>query len=109
MLFALIHVIHRISYVKGIIKFCTRRYQKMRMPFDGMIGFVDYKPSDSEIKQKINSILDVRPIRTLNNLQRYMVESDFEHSYFSKHHKDFSNDSFGIYHLFFNYSSLIKE
>lgn len=98
------------SYVSDIQKFCTRNYMHLRLPFEGMIGFIENKLlTHVEVSNEINSqLLNHATLKTASPLQSVSLNSGYEASYTSSHKKDFlPNDRFSIYHLFLEYANYI--
>lgn len=98
------------AYVGDIEKFCSRNYLQLRLPFEGMIGFIEnktIKPNDLAIK--VNEILDGHAdIKTSQKLTLVEINSGYNGSYKSSHTKNFApNDAFSIYHLFLDYSNQV--
>jgi hypothetical protein len=96
------------EYVKDTKKFSERDYSKLRLPFEGQLGFIENSSlTHSEIKDKINQNLSSNSdIETVKKLEYHIIKSDFDASYLSEHKKK-NNSSFSVFHLFLNYSAII--
>ena len=95
------------EYVKDTKKFTEREYTKLRLPFEGQLGFIEHKTWDySKVSQLINDNLKSNvDIKTIQLLKPYKIKNGYDGSYLSQHKK--KNDiNFSIFHLFFDYSNL---
>lgn len=100
------------GYVGDILKFSERIYMERRLPFEGQIGFIeDSKISHSSIFSTINKQLkSQKKLTTIRELEPTKFNSDFDGSYRSLHEKaNEGKDKFFVFHLFFDYSSLILK
>lgn len=96
------------EYISDIKKFTERKYIKKRLLIEGQIGFIGNKICDySKVKTLINNNLKKnKDINTQSDLNPYSLNPNFSGSFQSIHlKKDESN--FKIYHLFFDYSSIV--
>ena len=99
------------EYLKDIWKFTRRKYIQLRLPFEGMIGFIEYstipfKKIIDDLNNKLNAHKEIKTIAFLTNIE---ICHNFNSSYMSEHLKQFDPSRFKIYHLFFDYSKLITE
>lgn len=96
------------DYVKDTQKFTERDYSKLRLPFEGQLGFIE-NPSlghlivAESINKSLSSNLNIKTVKTL---EKYVIKIDFDGSYLSEHKKK-DNSSFSIFHLFFDYSKIV--
>jgi len=95
------------GYVEeGIYRFVDGKYSS-KMPLACMIGFIE-KNDPNIIVNKINiKLKDDTSIVTIQELNKYHIQDDFENSYLSKHERKNLEDIIDIYHLMFDYTSLI--
>lgn len=96
------------EYVKDTQKFTERNYSKLRLPFEGQLGFIE-NPSLThlKIKETINQNLSSNSnIKTIKKLDSYLIKENFDASYLSEHNKK-DNSSFSVFHLFFDYSKIV--
>lgn len=105
------------EYLTDITKFINRDYWKtgFRFPFNGMLGFVEHKtPNIPKIIDNLESKLFDENYNTIINqnirtLQEHKIP-DFEYCKISNHkHNNVKNISIKIYHLFFDYSNIIRN
>lgn len=97
-----------IEYVKDTIKFTERNYSKLRLPFEGQLGFIE-NPSFTHLKIKdtINKNLSSNSnIETIRQLENHLIKNSFDASYLSEHKKK-DKTSFSVFHLFFDYSKIL--
>lgn len=100
------------NYIDDIKKFCDRNYTQLRLPFEGMIGFLSStKNTDTVVANEINRRLAVTTsIKTDQPLTTLLMANEFSGSYHSIHKKNFGTASpFEIFHLLFDYSSIIEN
>jgi|SRR5690606_15203985 len=98
------------EYIKDIKKFTERPQTTFRLPIEGQIAFIENSSLthnlvvvDINKKLKGNST-----ISTLDYLKHHEISDSFLSSYESRHRKNFDNkDVFKIYHLLFDYSSIV--
>jgi hypothetical protein len=98
------------SYIGDIEKFCQRSYLQLRLPFEGMIGFIETKPlSPATISDEINTQLVAHTtIKTITPLAAVSFNKTVNDTYISEHKKSYSPFSvFKIYHLFLDYTDQI--
>ena len=95
------------EYVVDIQKMTERNHTNLRLPFEGMIGFVE----DSKITHAIASAEVSKRLKATKKIvtQKYLapiaLNSSFNASYSSSHKKSFGGKSaFTVYHLFLDYS-----
>ncbi|WP_177730482.1 hypothetical protein [Flavobacterium inviolabile] len=96
------------DYVKDTKKFAERDYTKLRLPFEGQLGFVENSSLNHiSISEKINENLSSNTeIVTIKQLEPYKLKDSFDASYLSGHKKK-NNADFTVLHLFFNYSEIV--
>lgn len=96
------------DYIGDTKKFTERDYTKLRLPFEGQLGFVENPSLDHiSISKKINKNLSSNPeIETIKELEPHRLKDDFDASYLSLHKKK-NNTAFTVFHLFFNYSKIV--
>jgi hypothetical protein len=101
------------KYIDDTQNFADRDYLQNRLPFEGQIAFIEHpKLSSDKVCTEINRRLDERKseIVTIEFLTKTKFHKSFSSSYKSKHKKRFGkNQEFTIYHLMFDYSSLVVE
>lgn len=97
------------SYVDDIRKFTERKYKETRLPFEGQLAFLENKSLSNilvkdEINLKLKSHAKVITDKYLSDIKIHTANCTYD----SVHKKNFgSNESFSIYHLFFDYSKII--
>jgi hypothetical protein len=94
------------SRTNGIMSFIRGKYAG-EMPIAGMIGF--NKTGDIQKRiEKIKNFVDQRQkegdMINIQNLEKYEITQNFEHSYKSSHQRDGELSNIDIYHLFFDFS-----
>lgn len=98
------------DYISDIYKFCTRKYRKGRLPFEGQLGFVEngnFVPSG--LSQALNKELaNSCHIKTLKQLEYIELTTNFDASYYSEHQKN-DTSPFSIFHLFLDYSKIVNN
>lgn len=96
------------EYVNDTKKFTERNYRRLRLPFEGQLGFIENKSWNHKIvKDKINKNLSSNSdIITLKQLEPYTIKIKFDSSY-SSYHKKKDKTSFKVLHLFFDYTKII--
>lgn len=94
------------QYIKtGLCEFIQGKYSR-NMEYAGMIAFIEKGDPDLMVK-KIKGWLNVHPyIITLKNLGYYDIDG-FKHSYVSEHERDGMLNNISIYHLIFDYTSIM--
>ncbi len=98
------------GYVGDIEKLTTRNHTNLRLPFEGMIGFIEDKNITHSIAsiQVTNRLKKSQTIVTSQYLTITLLHNAFNASYVSKHNKSFGPESpFTLYHLFFDFSENI--
>lgn len=94
------------EYVNDILKFTTRNYRKLRIPYEGQLGFIESKVSYDNVCKKTNINLSKNnKIQTLRALELIRLKENYDGSYISQH-KKFNNEKFSIFHLFLDYSNI---
>ena len=102
------------NYISDIKKFAERQY-KVRSPFEGMIGFVEKSSISIEtiildINQRLRDHDAIKTLQELTSIEPAAPGNDFKYCRLSKHSKSFEQRiTFGVYHLFFDYSNLIVD
>lgn len=96
------------DYIGDTKKFAERDYAKLRLPFEGQVGFVEnsslnHTSISEKIKKNLSSNME---IVTIKQLEPYKLKDSFDASYLSVHKKK-NNTDFAVFHLFFNYSEII--
>ena len=99
----------RFGYISDIVKFCNRNHVHTRLPFEGQIAFIENKGINHvTLANRINETLHNNDsIITSAFLDKIVLNNKFDGTYLSKHKRSANGNSFSIYHLFFNYSSII--
>lgn len=100
------------NYIEDTENFCTRQYKFLRLPFEGQIGFIENsKLNHVSATSEINRRLGLSStITTRQGLKRRQVYEGFDGSYLSVHSRNYlPKDKFTIFHLFFDYSDLVKN
>ena len=97
------------EYVSDIQKICERHYNTPRLDFEGQIAFItNPKYSHNSVRDGINNNLsannDISTSRLLDSIE---LLPSFDASYLSKHFRSHNKRSFDIYHLMFNYTSIL--
>lgn len=97
------------EYVLDIEKFSNRVHHDLRLPFEGQIAFIEnFRLNDKIISDEINTILRVSiSIDTDLFLLPEKLHTSIDGTYLSKHRRRHNNQSFSIYHLMFDYSSIV--
>ena len=98
------------NYVSDIKKFAERRHLSYRLPFEGMIAFVENENlSHSQLSVEITKKLKATSsIITKQYLTPKIFFEGFNGTYASSHHKKSDNTIFYVYHLIFDYSKNIS-
>lgn len=98
------------EYVLDIQKYVKRNHISLRLPFEGQIAFIENERLTHKIiSDEINFILkETNTIITDSFLMPEKLHSTVDGTYSSKHKKNFgNNDPFLIYHLMFDYSTVV--
>ena len=97
------------KYISDTENFCFRNYVNTRLPFEGQIAFIENKEiSHRRLLENINEILkNYEKIVTINFLESIILNEKFKGAYLSKHLREYSKLNFSVYHLFFDYSSIV--
>lgn len=98
------------AYLNDIKKVCERSHINLRLPYEGMIAFMENSKYKSEtFAQDLNTGISTFPgINVKDNLKSFKIRAPFKMSYRSVHKRKLKLE-FSIYHLFFDYSNLIKS
>lgn len=96
------------EYVKDTKKFTERNHKKLRLPFEGQLGFIENpKWNHTIVKDKINDNFSKNSyIETTKQLETVVLKENFEGSYYSEH-KKINKISFSVFHLFLDYSKIV--
>lgn len=96
------------DYINDTKKFTERSYTRLRLPFEGQLGFIENPKWDHlHISKLINKNLSNKAnIKTTKLLESFILKENFDSSYLSKHEK-VDKTPFIIYHLFLDYSKII--
>lgn len=100
------------DYVLDIQKFSDRNHTTLRLPFEGMIAFIENKKlSHLKVSQEINNKLkSARKINTSKNLTPDTWHSKYVGTYSSIHNRNFKKVTpFSIFHLLFDYSQNVTN
>lgn len=100
------------EYLKDIEKLTTRNHTNLRLPFEGMIAFIEPTTITHTIAstQITNRLKKSTTITTTQYLALTSVNTDFDACYLSKHNKSFGKKNpFAVYHLFFDYSANVVD
>lgn len=98
------------DYILDIEKFVARNHTKLRLPFEGMIAFIENpKINHRGVSSAVNGKLKPSTsIETTEYLLGKIFDSSFDGSYASTHKKSYNkNELFRIYHLLLDYSTNI--
>ncbi len=98
------------DYVNDTEKFCTRQYKNLRLPFEGQIAFIESsRLNHISVSVEINRRLGLSTtVVTKQFLKNQLIHTRFKASYLSKHKRNYNpKDKFTIFHLLFNFSSLV--
>lgn len=98
-------------YIQDIEKFTNRSYSNLRLPFEGQLAFIESsKLNHNSVCDDINKkLLSNSTIKTEKYLTSTMIHNSFDGSYISNHKKNYNNNIFTIFHLMFDYSSIIVD
>ncbi|MBW8522158.1 hypothetical protein K0U91_06715 [Chryseobacterium chendengshani] len=96
------------EYIEDTQKFTERNYPKLRLPFEGQLGFIENSSYSYElVYQKINKNLSSNTkIETTKSLQPHILIDKYDGSYISSHRKK-DKSNFSVFHIFFDYSKII--
>jgi hypothetical protein len=97
------------DYIGDTKKFTERDYTKLRLPFEGQLGFVENSSLNHiSISKKINkNLFSNTEIVTTKQLEPHKLKDNFDASYLSSHKKK-NNADFTVFHLFLNYSKIVS-
>jgi hypothetical protein len=97
------------EYVSDIEKMCARKFNTLRLPFEGQIAYMNNsKYTHNSVSNGIkNNLSNHRKIKTNQPLIQKSIKNSFKASYLSKHFRNHNNEEFSIYHLLFDYSNII--
>lgn len=96
------------SYLNDTKKATTRDYSRLRLPFEGQLGFIENGNwNHKTIVEKINkNLLSNSNIETIKQLESFIVKEKFSGSYLSEHKKK-DEIQFSVFHLFLDYSKIV--
>jgi len=97
-------------YVSDIQKFVDRKHTQKRIPFEGMLGFIEDNSIDhNAVAIAVNQKLaEVTTITTVTNLTVTNITPGFSGAYKSTHQKNYlPNQHFLVNHLLFDYSKIV--
>lgn len=96
------------EYVNDTKKFTERNYTKLRLPFEGQLGFIEKRGWNHKIvRDKINTNLSKNTlIKTTRNLAPVVIKPGFGSTYISEHEKK-DTTLFSVLHLFLDYSKIV--
>lgn len=96
------------GYVNDTKKATERGYSRLRLPFEGQLGFIENNSwKHNTVVGLINKNLNSNSsIETTRNLAAFVLKDNFSASYISEHMKK-NKTLFSVYHLFFDYSKII--
>ncbi len=96
------------DYINDTKKFTQRSYTRLRLPYEGQLGFIENKKWNHQIvSDKINdNLLSHSEIETIRQLEALVLRERFNGSYYSEHYKK-DKTQFCIFHLFFDYSEIV--
>ncbi|EDP94750.1 hypothetical protein U8527_07295 [Kordia algicida OT-1] len=95
------------NYVNDTKKATERDYSRLRLPFEGQLGFIENNSwKHDTVVRLINRNLESNSsIETTQKLVTFILKDNFDASYISKHRKK-NKTLFSVYHLFFNYCKI---
>jgi hypothetical protein len=99
------------EYIKDIQNFCERSYKDLRLPFEGMIAFIENsKLTHSKLANHISDLLkNEKNILTSRYLEKELLNSSFDAGYSSDHSRNsIKKIKFTTFHLLFDYSDNIS-
>jgi hypothetical protein len=96
------------SYVDDTKKATQRDYSRLRLPFEGQLGFIENNSWNHNTVMKIinKNLLSNTHIETTKELEAFILKAKFEGSYLSKHKKK-DKTQFSVLHLFLDYSKIV--
>jgi hypothetical protein len=96
------------NYVDDTKKFTERNYTRLRLPYEGQLGFIENPEwSHKIVSDKVNDNLSKnKEIQTTKQLEAFILNDKFEGCYSSQHKKR-DNTLFTIYHLFLDYTKIV--
>lgn len=97
------------EYVNDTKKFTERNYSRLRLPLEGQLGFIENTNWNHKVvSDKINDNLSSNPdLETTRQLDAFVLTEKFDGSYRSEHKKK-DKTLFSVFHLFFDYSNIVK-
>lgn len=106
------HLSDTAAYITDIQKFGDRKHKVLRLPFEGMIAFIESAGiSAAQLANEINKRLKLSTnITTLQYLAARTFYLDFTGRYDSSHRKNYDvKEGFSIFHLLLDYSRSITH
>lgn len=100
------------AYISDIQKFADRKHKVLRLPFEGMIAFIESTNlSEAQLADEINKRLKASSnVKTSQYLTAVTIYKDFAGRYDSSHKKNYDvQEGFSIFHLLFDYSKSIAN
>lgn len=96
------------DYVNDTKKFTERNYTRLRLPFEGQLGFIENPAwNHKTIREKINNNLSSNSdIETIKQLEPFVLKEKFDGSYYSEYKKK-DKTPFSVFHLFLDYSKIV--
>ncbi|CAA0173376.1 hypothetical protein V3A08_15285 [Tenacibaculum maritimum] len=95
------------SYVNDTKKATERTYSRVRIPFEGQLGFIENKKWDYKtVSEKVKELTSNSNIETTQKVKKHTIKKGFDGTYISKH-KKINNTQFSVYHLFLDYSEIV--
>jgi hypothetical protein len=96
------------SYVNDTKKATERNYSKLRLPFEGQLGFIENNSwNHNKVAENINkNLLASSNIDTIKELKHLQLNTTFKGSYISEHKKK-DKTLFSIFHLFLDYHKIV--
>ena len=100
------------TYIGDIEKFTNRNYIDTRLPFEGQLAFIENSSiTHIKLSNEINKKLkEKQNIITYGILNPISIHTRFDGTYLSMHKRNTDKqESFSIYHLLFDYSSIVVD
>jgi len=100
------------NYIIDIQKFSDRPHTTLRLPFEGMIAFIENASlNHAKLSDKVSELLKTAAnIKTNQLLYPKILHLGFDGSYTSSHKKNYGGkEDFFIYHLLFDYSKIVID
>ncbi|GLB52776.1 hypothetical protein NBRC110019_18160 [Neptunitalea chrysea] len=96
------------DYVGDTQKFTERDYTRLRLPFEGQLGFIENKSYNHQIvSEKINEkLVESSTITTNKQLEHLFLKEGCKYSYVSEHER-MDKTFMCVYHLFLDYTNIV--